>query len=50
LKVALQKEGEIKLYQSFENSITIINEGPHCDLVKWKHYNSEWKELKTKKQ
>ncbi len=46
LKIIQQKEGRIKLYQRFENSVTVMNEGPHCDLTEWKHYNSEWKELK----
>lgn len=45
VRVIPQKEGEIKLYQLFENSITVMREGPHCDLTDWKHYHSEWKEL-----
>ncbi len=35
----------IKVYQRFENSITLMDEGPHCDLTQWKHYYSDWKEL-----
>ena len=23
-----------------------MDEGPHCDLTEWKHYNSKWKELR----
>lgn len=38
-------EGGLRVFQSYENSITIMNEGPHCDLNDWKHYNSEWVEL-----
>lgn len=36
----------IDIYQMYENSITIMNEGPHCDLINWKHYHSEWVAIK----
>ena len=36
---------DLKIEQSYETSVTISDEGPHCDLVNWKHYNSEWKQL-----
>jgi len=45
IKLVQKKEGIINIYQRFENSVTIMDEGPHCDLTKWKHYNSEWKKL-----
>ncbi|NNF83199.1 MAG: SH3 domain-containing protein [Flavobacteriaceae bacterium] len=32
----------ISVYQSYETSLTVMNEGPHCDLINWKHYNSLW--------
>ena len=35
----------IDIYQRFENSITIMNEGPHCDMLKWKHYTSGWEKV-----
>lgn len=38
-------QGEVKVFQRFENSITIMNEGPHCDLIDWKHFDSEWEEI-----
>ena len=37
----------IQLFQRHENSITIMDEGPHCDLTDWKHYYSSWKPLKV---
>lgn len=37
---------DIKVAQRYETSITIMGEGPHCDLINWKHYDSEWKQLK----
>jgi hypothetical protein len=37
--------GQVKVEQSYETSVTISKEGPHCDLLNWKHYYSEWKTL-----
>lgn len=37
---------DFKIYQRYETSITISDEGPHLDLTDWKHYESDWKELK----
>ena len=36
---------KVEVYQSFETSVTIMNEGPHCDLIDWKHYRSYWNKL-----
>lgn len=33
--------------QRYETSVTIMNEGPHCDLTDWKHFYSNWKPLQT---
>lgn len=33
--------------QCYETSVTIMNEGPHCDLINWKHFYSPWKPLKA---
>lgn len=38
---------KIEVFQRHENSITIMNEGPHCDLTEWKHYYSVWEPLKA---
>ena len=43
----LQDYSKIQIFQKHENSITIMDEGPHCDLVNWKHYKSSWKPLKS---
>jgi hypothetical protein len=37
---------EFKVEQQFETSLTIMDEGPHLDLLDWKHYTSAWKEIK----
>ena len=37
---------DFSVEERFETSVTVTNEGPHCDLTEWKHYLSEWKSLK----
>jgi len=37
---------DLRVEQRYETSATIMNEGPHCDLTEWKHFNSGWKSLK----
>ncbi|WP_406685210.1 SH3 domain-containing protein [Seonamhaeicola sp. MEBiC1930] len=44
------KYKSIKVYQRHENSISIQAEGPHCDLVDWKHFYSAWEPLKDTKK
>lgn len=44
------EKGDIQIYQRFENSVTVMNEGPHCDLTEWKHYNSDWEQLKIENE
>ncbi|WP_299550760.1 SH3 domain-containing protein [Seonamhaeicola sp.] len=41
------KYKKIEVFQRHENSITIMNDGPHCDLTEWEHYYSAWEPLKT---
>ena len=36
---------EFKIEQQFETSMTINDEGPHLDLLNWKHGLSPWQEL-----
>lgn len=33
--------------QRYQTSVTIMNEGPHCDLTDWKHFFSDWKQLQA---
>lgn len=37
---------EFKIEERFETSLTVMGEGPHLDLLNWKHYYSTWRELK----
>ena len=37
---------DFRVEQRFETSVTVMREGPHCDLTSWKHAYSEWNVLK----
>ncbi len=41
-----QEYRSIEVFQRHQNRITIMNEGPHCDLLEYQHFNSSWKPLK----
>ncbi|CAL2081476.1 SH3 domain-containing protein [Tenacibaculum sp. 190524A02b] len=45
LKIIQKKYKKVEVFQQYENSITIMDKGPHCDLTEWKHFYSEWKKL-----
>ncbi len=47
ISIAGSQLSNLTVEQRYETSVTIMDEGPHCDLVDWKHYESEWKRLKT---
>jgi hypothetical protein len=36
---------EFKVEQQFETSMTVMDEGPHMDMVDWKHFTSDWREI-----
>lgn len=40
-----QIEASFEITQSYQNSMAISAEGPHCDLINWKHYDAPWKPL-----
>ena len=35
-------DNKFRVLIRYQTSITIMNEGPHLDLLEWKHYTSEW--------
>jgi hypothetical protein len=45
IEILSEQITDLSIEQRFETSITISNEGPHCDLTEWKHFYSEWKHL-----
>jgi hypothetical protein len=47
-KIISNQLTELKLEQRYETSVTISGDGPHCDLLEWKHYQSDWLELKPR--
>lgn len=34
----------------YQTSVSIAGDGPHCDLIDWKHYTSDWIELEQENQ
>lgn len=40
----------INIYQRYKNNITIMNEGPHCDLTDWNSYLSPWQQITQNKE
>ena len=41
---------QVELSYKLETSITIMNEGPHCDLLDWKHGTTSWEKLDPLKE
>ncbi len=36
---------EYRVFQRYRTSMSIANEGPHLDLVDWRHFDSPWSQL-----
>ena len=49
ISVSTEQLTSLTIEQRYETSVTIMGEGPHCDLIDWKHYDSEWRTLKSNK-
>lgn len=50
VKIALSnKKLKLKLEQRYETSLSVQDEGPHLDLVQWKHFVSDWVEVLPRK-
>lgn len=47
ISVSSDQLSNLTVEQRYETSVTIMNEGPHCDLTDWKHFYSDWKQLQT---
>ena len=50
ISIASNQLTNLKVEQRYETSVTIMNEGPHCDLTDWKHFYSDWNKLQTNKK
>jgi len=36
---------DLVVEESYETSLTIMDEGPHCDLTEWEHFIDNWRPL-----
>ncbi len=45
LHVAPMSSEKFRVDRQYETSLTLMNEGPHYDLLNWKHYISKWQRL-----
>jgi hypothetical protein len=34
-----------EIFQNYETSLTLMDEGPHIDLTNWKHFQPDWKQI-----
>ncbi len=39
--------GEYRIFQRYRTSLSIAGEGPHLDLVDWRHFDSPWLPLRA---
>lgn len=39
---------KIRIYQSYETSLSLMDEGPHMDLTDWLHFTSPWEPVPVK--
>jgi hypothetical protein len=46
ISITSKKWDNIQIEQKVETSVTIMDEGPHCDLVNWRHFTTNWTKLK----
>ncbi len=47
ISISSDQLANFTIEQRYETSVTIMNEGPHCDLTDWKHFYSAWKQLQA---
>lgn len=45
IKFSSDQISEYYIEQRFETSVSVMKEGPHCDLLDWEHYNSDWRPM-----
>ena len=42
VKLTSSKADQFRVHVQYETSITVMDEGPHLDLIDWKHCTTEW--------
>ena len=45
VRIAAKDGANFKVQIQLETSLTIMDEGPHLDLINWKHCTTEWREV-----
>ena len=40
--ISTEERSEFRVKVQMESSLTIMDEGPHLDLINWKHCSTEW--------
>ncbi len=39
------KSAQYQIFERYRTTMTVMGEGPHLDLIDWRHFDSEWIEL-----
>jgi hypothetical protein len=39
------QSAQYRIFERYRNSMRVMGEGPHLDLIDWRHFDSEWIEL-----
>lgn len=47
VKLNFKDNNEYRLLQRYRTSMSVSAEGPHLDLVDWRHFDSQWTQLKA---
>ncbi len=47
VRIAANDGANFKVHLQLETSLTIMDEGPHLDLINWKHCTTEWIKVET---
>jgi hypothetical protein len=45
--LSFRGDDEYRMFQRYRTSMTISAEGPHLDLLNWRHFDSPWTQLKA---
>ncbi len=48
-EITTKRTNKFRVSVQFETSSTIMDEGPHIDLIEWKHCTTNWVNLKSTK-
>ena len=47
IKLNFRGDDEYRMFQRYRTSMTISAEGPHLDLLNWRHFDSPWTQLRA---